>query len=91
MKKLVRSILSGVLAVSILGSSMTAWAAPVDGASLSEEMSIRKFTENIKNIYISKYPEQADMIEEMVDTISVKEEFIYIFEQDADSAFRVME
>lgn len=91
MKKLVRSILSGVLAVSILGSSMTALAAPVDGTALSEKMSIQKLTENIKNTYISKYPEQTDTINEIVDSISVKEEFIYIFEQDAESAFRVME
>lgn len=46
---------------------------------------------NIKNIYISRYPDEAEMIVDIVDTISASEEFVNCFENEGATAFQIIE
>lgn len=66
-------------------------AETVGTAVTAEDLSFEGCAENIKRIYKERYPEQAEMIEEIVDIISADEQFVYIFEQEGASAFQVVE
>ena len=66
-------------------------AEAVGTAVVAEDLSLEGCAENIKRIYKERYPEQAEMIEEIVDTVSANEEFIYIFERNGASAFGIIE
>lgn len=89
--KLVKNILAltmvGTLAIT---SAATQVAAAVDTECV-EPLSIDSCAANIKSIFKTKYPEQADMIDKIVDRATKSEEFIYIFEQEGASAFRIIE
>lgn len=52
---------------------------------------IEDHAENIKATYKLDYPEQASIIDEIVDAISSSEEFAGIFEEEGEAAFRIIE
>lgn len=87
-----KRILAFAAAAMVLGAATTAQAQEAAESSVTADvLTIESCAENIKSIYKSRYPEQAEMIEEIVNIISADEEFIYIFEQEGTSAFRVIE
>lgn len=53
--------------------------------------SLSSCADNIKNIYTAQYPEDAEMINDIVDTISTSEEFIHYFECEGATAFQIIE
>lgn len=69
-----------------------AQAAEAVGTTVTaDDLGLESCAENIKRNYKERYPEQTEMIEEIVDIISADEEFICIFEQEGATAFRIIE
>lgn len=92
MRKGVTKFLSLCIMAAVL--SFTCVAAPsayAENTECTDNLSIDSYAANIKSIYKAKYPEQADLIEEIVDSIISDKEFIKIFEFEGAEAFQIME
>ena len=59
--------------------------------SCVDALSIDKCAENIKKVYKANYPEQADIIDDVVDIVSNNEVFVEIFEDKGISALQIIE
>lgn len=80
--KFSKRVLAFLTAATIFSSMTAAQAAETIGTAITaEDLSLEGCAENIKRIYKERYPEQAEMVEDIVDIISADEQFIYIFEQ----------
>lgn len=80
-----------LVAVTAGALGMSAAAQTVVEIGVVEAASIESGAENIKSVYKTRYPEQTEMIDEIVDRLSADEEFIYIFEQEGMTAFQIIE
>lgn len=90
--KFSRRALAFLTAMTIFSSMTAAQAAETVGTAVTaEDLSLKGCAENIKRVYKERYPEQGEMIEEIVDIISADEQFICIFEQEGAAAFRIIE
>lgn len=92
MKALKLGIFSGLLAATVLfgssGAQMLAMAETQESASADD---LKSCAENIKRIYKGRYPDNEDVIDEIVDILSADNEFIYIFENEGAKAFQIVE
>lgn len=92
MKNKTAKILSSLVMASVLTcTGVAAQAADVVDMDYVDTLSIRSCAANIKNIYKAKYPEQAETIDNIVDTLSNSDEFICIFEDEGTTAFQIIE
>lgn len=57
----------------------------------TDTLSIESCADNIKSIYKAKYPELADVIDDIVNTLSNSDQFVAIFEKEGPSAFYIIE
>lgn len=92
MKTLKLGIFSGLLATTLLftgsGAQTLAMAETQETAPADD---LQSCAENIKRIYKERYPDNDDVIDEIVDIISSDDEFIYIFENEGSKAFQIVE
>lgn len=86
-----KTIISLALAAVLTCSGAAAQAAEAVGTEYADTLSIESCAANVKRIYKEKYPEQADIIDEVVDIITGDEEFIGIFEREGAKAFQIAE
>lgn len=89
--RLAKIITSLALAAVLTCSGAAAQAAEAVGTEYADTLSIESCAANVKRIYKEKYPEQADIIDEVVDIITGDEVFIGIFEREGAKAFEVVE
>ncbi len=81
-----------------LGAAAEVDEQPVDeeytgGYTLEERANwgIEDYAENIKSVFKLTYPDEADVIDEIVDAITNSDVFAKIFEEDAREAFQIVE
>ena len=79
------------LTVSLLVCSAPCYAEEVNDGISVNTLSISDCASHIKNVYKSDYPENADIIDEIVDTLSASDVFIDIFECEGATAFQIIE
>ena len=92
MKNKLAKILSSLTMAAVLTcTGVAAQAAETVGAEFADTLSIGSCATNIKNIYKSNYPEQAAMINDIVDTLSSSDEFAAIFDDEGATAFQIIE
>ena len=92
MKTLKLGIFSGLLAATVLfGSSGAQTLAMAETQESVPANDLQSCAENIKTIYKERYPGNDDVIDDIVDTISADDEFIYIFEKEGAKAFQIVE
>lgn len=85
-------ILSSFAMVGVLAcTGVAAQAAEAVSTECADTLSIGGCAANIKRIYTANYPEEADMINEIVDTLSSSDEFIAIFNDEGATAFQIIE
>lgn len=72
-------------------TGIAAQAAEAVSTECADTLSIDSCAANIKSIYKANYPEEADMIDDIVDTLSSSEEFASIFEDEGATAFQIIE
>lgn len=95
MKAIKCGIVASFLAVSTAFSSVSAYAQV--GTEIQTTFTevctndLQSCANNIKNIYISRYPEETEMIVDIVDTIAASEEFVNCFENEGATAFQIIE
>ncbi len=92
MKTLKLGIFSGLLAATVLfGSSGAQTLAMAETQESAPANDLQSCAENIKRIYKERYPDNDDVIDEIVDILSADDEFIYIFENEGAKAFQIVE
>lgn len=89
--KLVKTISSLAMAAVLVCTSASAQAAEAADTGSADTLSIESCAANIKSIYKARYPEQADVVDEVVDVILSDEVFVGIFEDEGEAAFRIIE
>lgn len=92
MKILKLGIFSGLLAATVLfGSSGAQTLAMAETQESAPADDLQSCAENIKRIYKERYPDNYDVIDDIVDTISSDDEFIRTFEYKGAKAFQIVE
>lgn len=89
--KLMKIFSACAMAATLSFSTVAAQAAEIANAECVETLTIGNCGANIKRIYTAEYPEQAEMINEIVDTVSADSEFINIFNSEGATAFQIVE
>ena len=89
--KIAKIFSSFALAAVLTCTGMAAQAAEVVDTEYADTLSIESCAANIKNIYKVNYPDQTEMIDEIVDTLSADSEFIRISESEGAAAFQIVE
>ncbi len=89
-KKYFRRFLSCVTAVILLFANSAAFSVYAIDADNSDA-DIAVCAAKVKEVYKAKYPDKADVIDDVVDIISSDDEFIYIFNNKGPSAFQIVE
>lgn len=89
--KLMKIFSSCAMAAALSFTTVAAQAAEIGSTECAEALTIGNCAANIKRIYTTEYPEQADMINEIVDTFSTDSEFINIFDSEGAKAFQIVE
>lgn len=97
--RLAKTAASFAMAAVLSFTSIAAYAEEVSDAEgingidfeIYSNWGIEDHAENIKATYKLDYPEQASIIDEIVDVISGSEEFAGIFEEEGEAAFRIIE
>lgn len=85
-------ILSSFAMAGVLSfTGVAAQAAEAVGTECADTLSISSCAANIKRIYTANYPEQEDVIDEIINTITSSDEFVYCFETDGAKAFQIVE
>ncbi len=79
------------MAAALSFTTVAAQAAEIANAECAEALTIGDCAANIKRIYTTEYPEQAEIINEIVDTFSADSEFINIFDSEGAKAFQIVE
>lgn len=74
-----------------LFSSVTTQEIKAANQNDENSCSIESCADTVREIYKDKYPESADMIDDIVDSIIADEQFIYIFEEEGEPAFEIVE
>ncbi len=92
MRNSIAKILSAfVMAAVLTCTGVVAQADEVVDTEYSDTLSIESCAAHIKSVYKAKYPEQTEMIDDIVDTLSNSDEFIRIFEDEGATAFQIIE
>lgn len=99
MKKLAKILSSLTMAAVLSCTSLTAFAADciaedeVYGIDIEEfaNWGIDDFAASIKTQYKLEYPDQAEIIDAIVDAIASNEVFIEMFDDQGESAFQIIE
>lgn len=92
MKTIAKTIASLTMAGIIASTNVVSYAN--DTTEISEigfTLSIDECANNIKTIYIERYPEAETVINEIVDTIVNDTQFVVFFEQEGATAFQIVE
>lgn len=97
--RLAKTAVSFAMAAVLSFTSIAAYAeevSDVEGVNgidfeIYSNWGIEDHAENIKATYKLDYPEQASIIDEIVDVISGSEEFAGIFEEEGEATFRIIE
>ena len=71
-------------------TGIAAQAAEAVNAEYTDTLSIESRAANIKSIYKANYPEDADLIDCIVDSIITDDEFIRCFEANEEVAFQIV-
>lgn len=90
-RRFMKLVSSCVMAGILTCTGVAAQAAEVVDTEYADTLSIGNCATNIKNIYKANYPEKAEMIDEIVDTLSRDEVFTDIFESEGATAFQIIE
>lgn len=95
-RRINKLIFSCLMVATLTYTSVTAQAEEtVDmeyvDTEYTDTLSIGSCAANIKSIYTVKYPEQADVIDDIVDTLSSSDQFVAIFNEEGASAFCIIE
>lgn len=72
-------------------SGLAAYASEIGNTECAEVLTVGNCAANIKRIYTADYPEQEEVINNIVDTLSNSDEFIEIFNDEGASAFQIIE
>ncbi len=89
--KTAKILSSFALAAMLTCTGVAAQAVEVVDTEYADTLSIESCSANIKGIYKENYPEQSEMIDDIVDTLSSSDEFISIFEDEGATAFQIIE
>lgn len=89
--KLMRIFSSCAMAAVLSFTSVAAQASEIGNTERAEALTIGNCAANIKRIYTAVYPEQAAVINDIVDTLSSSDEFVEIFNNEGSSAFQIVE
>ncbi len=89
--KLVKTLSSLAMVAVLVCTSASAQAAEAADTGTADTLSIESCAANIKSIYKARYPEQADVVDGVVDVILRDEVFIDIFEDEGAAAFQIIE
>lgn len=89
--KLMRIFSSCAMAAVLSFTSVTAQASETGNTECAEALTIGNCAANIKRLYTSDYPEQEEVINDIVDTLSSSDEFVEIFNDEGASAFQIVE
>ena len=95
-RRLNKLIFSCLMVATLTYTSVTAQAEEtVDmeyaDTEYTDSLCIGSCAANIKSIYKAKYPEQAEVIDDIVDTLSSSDQFVAIFNEEGASAFYIIE
>ena len=95
-RRLNKLIFSCLMVATLTYTSVTAQAEEtVDmeyaDTEYTDSLCIGSCAANIKSIYKAKYPEQAEVIDDIVDTLSSSDQFVAIFNEEGASAFCIIE
>lgn len=89
--KIMRLFSACTMAAVLTCTGVAAQAAEAVNTEYADALSISGCATNIKSIYKANYPEQADMIDDIVDTLSSSDEFAAIFDDEGATAFQIIE
>ncbi len=89
--KLMKIFSSCAMVAALSFTTVAAQAAEIENAECAEALTIGNCAANIKRVYTADYPEQSEVIDEIVDTLSADSEFIRIFESEGATAFQIVE
>ncbi len=88
-------ITAGLLIATTAFGTVNTQALEISETQLSSTTasnnSLTSCADNVKSIYTAQYPEYAEIIDEIVDTISSSTEFIQCFENEGAIAFQIIE
>lgn len=93
-KKILTGITSCTFAAMILCTGAVAQAvSPQDGTAIigAENASFSDCVETIRNIYTERYPEQVDVVNNVIEDITSDETFLACYEYEGETAFRILE
>lgn len=90
-KRFIKLFLSCAMILTLACTCVMTQAEEVVGKELTDTQSISACAANVKNIYKAKYPDQAEMIDDIVNILSSSDQFISIFETEGASAFCIIE
>lgn len=90
-KKFRKLFLSCAMTLTLACTCVMTQAEEAVGKELTDAQSISACAANVKSIYKAKYPDQAEIIDDIVNILSNSDEFISIFEKEGASAFCIIE
>lgn len=86
-----RLILALAMAGVLAFTSTAAYAEEAIETECAQSYTIEGCAANIKSVYKERYPEQTEIIDEIVDLLSASDEFVGIFEYEGARAFQIVE
>lgn len=89
-KRTIKAVTAGLMAAMLTFSSAVQATETFDVPS-ETTLGIEDYAENIKSVYKANYPEQADIIDDIVDTLVFSDEFAGIFADEGTTAFQIVE
>ncbi len=89
-KRTLKAVTAGLMTAMLTFSSAVQATENFDVQS-ETTWGIEDYAENIKSIYKANYPEQADIIDNIVDTLVFSDEFAGIFAAEGTTAFQIVE
>lgn len=90
--KLIKGISSCVLVSMLLNTGAAAQVAQDNTAAIgTENTSFSSCVEKIRSVYTERYPEQVDVINNVIDDVTSDNTFLEYYEYEGKTAFRILE
>lgn len=90
--KLIKGISSCVLVSMLLNTGAAAQVAQDNTAAIgTENTSFSGCAEKIRSVYTERYPEQVDVINNVIDDVTSDKTFLEYYEYEGKTAFRILE
>lgn len=92
-KKILTGITSCALAVTMFSTGAAAQTVAQDGTAVisTGNTSFSDCVETIRSIYTERYPEQVDVVNNVIEDITSDETFLACYEYEGETAFRILE